>query len=53
MNNLKDNLQKKNIPIPNPIKIPIINFENIATPLVEKKAISDIKKFIQETEEMI
>ena len=49
MNNLKKNEKKY---IPPPIKIPDINFENISTPLVEKKAINDINRFIDNIEKM-
>ena len=49
MNNLKKNEKKT---IPTPIKIPDINFENISTPLVEKKAINDINRFIDIIEKM-
>ena len=48
MNNFKN--EKKFIP--NPIKIPDIKFENISTPLIEKKAINDINRFIDNIEKM-
>ena len=49
MNNLKNNEKKF---IPTPIKIPDIKFENISTPLIEKKAINDINRFIDNIEKM-